>query len=309
VAPADIRVLIVGTESPIDKSKPVASHVQGLLGIGPHCRTYDVTHACIGATYGVLAALDWLRCNETGYALVIASDIAWYEMASPGEPTQGAGAVAMLLSRSPRLLALEEQSHFSLSVYDFWKPMDLPHPLVKGHYSTQCYMLALEACLKGVQIAPEAAFLYHVPFPKIVTHAHETLMRAVLPEHDFLKHFEEHVRPWLGYNRRIGNIYTGSLWLSLACLLAVAEPTPAKRFDGCHMFSYGAGCAATLLRGRFTQTPQELLQHLRLGPMLDNRIQLTFAEYEAIRTGALAGKTDDWMRFQYKGTEAHERCY
>ena len=40
-------------------------------------------------------------------ALVVCTDVARYALSSAGEPTQGAGAVAMIISENPRLVALE----------------------------------------------------------------------------------------------------------------------------------------------------------------------------------------------------------
>jgi hydroxymethylglutaryl-CoA synthase len=83
VLPEEIGLLIVGSESAEDKSKPTATLVHDLLGISSSCRVYDIIHACVGATYGLLSALDWVRQPKNNYALVIASDIARYGIGSP----------------------------------------------------------------------------------------------------------------------------------------------------------------------------------------------------------------------------------
>ena len=51
--------------------------------------------------------LDWIRINPEKKAIVIASDIAKYELASTGEYTQGAGAVSMLLSSNPSIISFK----------------------------------------------------------------------------------------------------------------------------------------------------------------------------------------------------------
>ena len=178
VAPADIGLLIVGTESAVDHSKPTATHVHELLGISPRCRVYDVIHACAGGTYGVLSALDWLAADESRrYALVIASDIARYGRKTLGEPTQGAAAVAILLSRKPRLLALTELATYSRSAYDFWKPPSSRYPVVDGMLSVQCYTEAALACFDGQKLSPDAAFVYHTPYPKLVQQTHTRVVQ------------------------------------------------------------------------------------------------------------------------------------
>jgi hydroxymethylglutaryl-CoA synthase len=95
----EIRELVVSTESGVDHSKPVASFLQGMLGIGPRCRVYEIKHACYGGTAGLVNSIDRIyRMDSKSYkALVIMTDVARYGFGSPGEPTQGAGAVALLV--------------------------------------------------------------------------------------------------------------------------------------------------------------------------------------------------------------------
>ena len=55
--------------------------------------------------------------------MVVAADIAKYGLNSGGEPTQGAGAVAMLVASEPRILALKEDNvMLTQDIYDFWRP-------------------------------------------------------------------------------------------------------------------------------------------------------------------------------------------
>ena len=52
--------------------------------------------------------------------MVVAADIAKYGLNSGGEPTQGAGAVAMLVASEPRILALKEDNvMLTQDIYDF----------------------------------------------------------------------------------------------------------------------------------------------------------------------------------------------
>ena len=45
--------------------------------------------------------------NPEKKAIVIASDLAKYELESSGEYTQGAGSVAMLITSNPRIIAFK----------------------------------------------------------------------------------------------------------------------------------------------------------------------------------------------------------
>ena len=56
VSRGDLGMIVVGTETGVDHSKPVASFVHGLLQLPPAMRVYDTQHACYGGTAGVMAA-------------------------------------------------------------------------------------------------------------------------------------------------------------------------------------------------------------------------------------------------------------
>src|SRR5260370_28605429 len=112
-----IGLCVVGTETAVDHSKPVAAFLHRLLGLPQRCRVYETKHACFGGTAGVLTAIDWIASGSARgrSALVICTDIARYDLGSAGEPTQGAGAVALLISESPPLFALEPRGSRSFS--------------------------------------------------------------------------------------------------------------------------------------------------------------------------------------------------
>ena len=104
-------------------------------------------HACFGGTAGLFNALDWIASGSARgrAALIICTDIARYPVGSAGEPTQGAGAVAMIVRERPRLIELDvgRSGTYARDVYDFWRPLDRKDALVDGHFSVQCYLDAL----------------------------------------------------------------------------------------------------------------------------------------------------------------------
>ena len=102
-------------------------------------------------------ALRHLALDGAGsQAIVVCADIAEYARGSSGEPTQGAGAIAMLLEEEPKLVAVDLTKSGSASDYriiDFRKPMmrfcgqdrSESHqvqdfPIFNGKYSTTCYI-------------------------------------------------------------------------------------------------------------------------------------------------------------------------
>jgi hydroxymethylglutaryl-CoA synthase len=164
--PRRIGFLGLGTESSTDNSAGaviVKGMVnQGLAQLGMPalaraCEVPEFKHACLGGVYALKSAARYLALDGHGrHAIVVCSDVAEYERSTSGEPTQGAGAVAMLVEESPRLLALELLLSGSSSDYrgpDFRKPFlrfmqqapsgyaqPRDFPVFNGKYSTTCYV-------------------------------------------------------------------------------------------------------------------------------------------------------------------------
>ena len=312
VDPASIGMLSVGTETGVDHSKPVASFVQGLVGLPRHMRVYDVQHACYGGTAALMAAAEWIASGVAGgkSALVICSDIARYGVKTAGEPTQGAGAVAMLVSSRPELLALDlgVNGTSSAHVFDFWRPLGRREAVVDGHYSIDCYLEALagayrdwrgkaearEIVRRGASSLPSeqlAAIGYHVPFCKMARKAHARLRRCDLD--DVLGAFDEareeregaasHERQVAGsltLCARVGNVYTGSLYLGLAGMLHTGAAELAGKRIG--LFSYGSGCASEFFSGVVGKAAAERIQRARLDEVVGSRERVTVEEYERL---------------------------
>ena len=127
--PNEISRIYVGSESGIDSSKPIASYVVSILEqkIGKnsfrYCDVVDMTFACIGAVDALQNTLDYIRLNPEKKAIVVATDNAKYDLNSTGEYTQGAGAIAMLITANPRVLSFSKEVGVSTEgVFDFFKP-------------------------------------------------------------------------------------------------------------------------------------------------------------------------------------------
>jgi hydroxymethylglutaryl-CoA synthase len=288
---SEIGLCVVGTETAVDHSKPVASFLQGLLGLPRHCRVYETKHACYGGTAGLMSALDWIRAgsNRGRKALIICSDIARYGVATPGEPTQGAGAVALLVSEHPALIDLSATvGTYSRDVMDFWRPLYRKDAVVDGHYSMTCYLDALQGAYLEWQVEsggvkPYASdrfssIVYHVPFPKMARKAHSAL--RAFDGDAAAANFDWQVKSGLELPRRVGNVYTGSLYLALASVLA----TDKRDLGGQEiaLFSYGSGSCAEFFTGRVGREAQARVRALELPARLDARRRLTVPEYEKI---------------------------
>ncbi len=132
--PSTIGRIYLGTESGLDGAKPTATYVTNMLSqkyapiYGNHCflncDVVDLTFACVGGVDALHNTLDWVRGDKERIGIVVCSDFAKYELASTGEYTQGAGAVAMLVKHKPRLLRIDEPIGVAMnSEHDFYKPL------------------------------------------------------------------------------------------------------------------------------------------------------------------------------------------
>lgn len=167
IDPASVGYLAVGTESGTDNATSAAIVVRGLVDQGliargkpPLARDIEAPEfkqACLGGMYGLKGALRYVAADGADRtAIVAAADIAEYSRGSTGEPTQGAGAVAMLVERDPSMLTIDLKAAAGASRYralDFRKPFlrycgqtppydgrPRDFPVFNGRYSTACYI-------------------------------------------------------------------------------------------------------------------------------------------------------------------------
>lgn len=315
-----IGLLIMATESGIDQSKASALFVQEILGLGHDMRAIEIKEACYGGTAGLQIAADYVRVHPGRTALVIAADIARYGLRSGGEVTQGAGAVAMLVARSPRLMRLEPESVCrSMSVGDFWRPNYATEAMAKGKYSEQVYLRMVDDiwhASKGRGLTREeglAALLFHIPFTKMGRKGLRSLETQLDP--DVYARLTRRFEAAIVYGRDVGNIYTGSLYLSLISLLA-NDPTLGEG-DRIGLFSYGSGAVAELFFGVLQPGFRSVLDAEGDRVLLEGRQRLSLEGYETIFSRSLVtdGSTqvleqgDPHAPHRLVRLERHERVY
>ena len=341
---SNVGLLVVGTETGVDHSKPVASFVHGLLELPTAMRVYDTQHACYGGTAGVMAAVDWIASGAAAgrAALVVCSDIARYGVGTPGEPTQGAGSVAMVISADPALLELDVgiSGAASVHVHDFWRPLGQRDAQVDGHYSMRCYLDAIATAYRGWRtraiahglvrgdgLASEqlARICYHVPFCKMAYKAHLHVRRCELEDagsvHDPAAEDEQgraslarQVEPSLALCAAIGNIYTGSLYLGLTGLLhAQAADLVGQRIG---LFSYGSGCTSEFFSGVVAPRAAERIAAANITQLLAARQHISIPAYEAIMALPPTAPVDRGpdpgsgeAGFRFVGVTNHQRQY
>ena len=133
INPKEIGRIYIGTESGVDASKPISSYVVEILEeifkdkygdrCFKNCDVVDLTFACAGGVDAMQNCCDWVRNGQNRKAIVIASDIAKYELNSTGEYTQGAGSVSLLICEDPSIISFNGSWGVSTKgIGDFFKP-------------------------------------------------------------------------------------------------------------------------------------------------------------------------------------------
>ncbi len=215
LSPEEVGRIYIGTESGVDEAKAIGTYVIGMLervygpGSFQECSTVEFKSACIAATFALENAAYWLRVegmeeengegDEEGYedssrrggrvGIVVATDIARYDLNSPGEYTQGAGSVALLVKRNPRLMVLDPvMGVFTRDENDFFRPIGMKCAVVNGKYSNLCYQAAMDGAFYSykkrvlgrgmIRLADDECtsdhlshIIFHIPYPRMAEYA------------------------------------------------------------------------------------------------------------------------------------------
>jgi hydroxymethylglutaryl-CoA synthase len=204
ISPKEIFRIDTPTESGLDASRALVSDVVGMLeqvygkGSFSHVLGYEQKFACVSGMERLLDTAAWFAAewNPRKYGLVLATDIAKYNLGSREEPTQGAAAAALLIGANPRLLEIIPGALGSALRHekgDFKKPGGRTIALVDGQKSYASYLSEMkEAWLNFSDSIRKIAFMkpkpdesildnvsraiYHNPHKKMVMGAYASLL-------------------------------------------------------------------------------------------------------------------------------------
>ncbi|WP_269412285.1 hydroxymethylglutaryl-CoA synthase [Lentibacillus daqui] len=280
-----IDFVIFGTESGIDHSKSAAVYVHQLLGLKPQARAIELKQACYGATAGIQMAKGHIALHPGSKVLVLGSDIARYGLNTSGEATQGAGAVALLISADPKIMVLEEHNaYMTADIMDFWRPIYADKAFVDGKFSNEQYIAFFNNVWRqykektGLELQDYEAICYHLPYTKMGKKALRTILDegTVVDQERIMANYQIST----AYNRVVGNIYTGSLYLSLLSLLEQKENLEAGSRIG--LYSYGSGAVGEFFSGILQPNYRKHLQIDQHTKLFSERTEVTVPEYEAI---------------------------
>jgi hydroxymethylglutaryl-CoA synthase len=342
-----VGLLLVGSESGPDQEKALSSWVRHYAGLRDDCRNLELKHACYAGTGALHLASHWLLGQPEGaLALVVATDESRQHFNRPWEFVMGAGAVAMLLSRNPRFLALDLDlgGVYAYEVSDLIRPTST---VEAGHSETSLlsYLDAVDltfqryvdqlASRRGVPVGSLEQLrawmpyqVYHAPFGGITARAHRSLHRA-LGDFDASKcrtEFESLIEPTLRFNRLMGGTYAASVYISLLGTVAAFGEAVVGRRVG--IYSYGSGSCAEFFGGVFGEGAVEAAARAGVEELLATRRSIGVEEYEEAERRRAAGVDegdfltcldgpDGWYRqryegrglLTYRGAREYERLY
>jgi polyketide biosynthesis 3-hydroxy-3-methylglutaryl-CoA synthase-like enzyme PksG len=295
-----IELLIACTESGIDFGKSLSTYMHHYLNLNRNCRLFEIKGACYSGTAGFQTAVNFIlsQVSPGAKALVIISDISRFMVAEPGEaltadwsyfePSSGAGAVALLVGETPYVF----QADAGANGYYGYEVMDTCRPIPDGEagdadVSLLSYLDCCEGAFSEYQKRVANAdyrktfqyLAFHTPFGGMVKGAHRSMMRkfAQADSAEIEPDFEERVLPGMIYCQRIGNIMGATLFTSLASVVDHGRLDSPKRI-GC--FSYGSGCCSEFYSGTVTACGQERQRGYEIERRLNERYQLSMAEYD-----------------------------
>ena len=315
-----IRTILFATETGIDQSKAAGVYLHSLLKLSSRCRVVELKQACYSATAALQLATAWVARKPNEKVLVIASDIARYDRQSPGEATQGCGAVAMIVSANPRIIVLDaETGVHTEDVMDFWRPNYRSTALVDGKYSTKVYLRCVRAAWQDFQQQSHLKFgdfdyfCYHLPFSRMAQKAHNHLANGNAHQLS-AKTLEDQISASLIYNRITGNSYTAAMYIGLISLLDNSTTNLASKRIG--FFSYGSGSVGEFFTGTLVEGYQNMLHKQAHQSMLDARKPLNYADYQKMYAFEVPTDGGDHQfeqqttgQFRLKGISQHKRLY
>lgn len=266
-----IDYVIFATESSNDLSKAMSISIISKLKLSPFTRTIEIKQACYSSTSALNIAYNYILANENSKVLIIASDISKYGLNSKAESTQGAGSIAMIISKDPEIAEiLPNNITYTQDIYDFYRPINEKYPVVDGVLSQKTYVDFFDKVFTTynekfkMKLDDYKAICMHVPYGKLPYKVISSLGSNILSD-NFLKSLE--------YNKQIGNVYTASLYLNFLSLL---NQKILKKDDLVGMYSYGSGATAEFYILKIVDTSKVK----SYSEMLNNRKKLEIKDYE-----------------------------
>ena len=158
-----------------------------------------------------------------------------------------------------------------------------------------------------------AGFAFHLPYTKMGKKALDQIMAEASPVQQ--TRLATNLTASQAYSRQVGNLYTGSVYLSLLSLLSHATDLVAG--EDLAVFSYGSGAEAELYSVTLQDNFADYVPKTMTDALLAKRQLVSVAEYEKIfqsqlynsHVDAQTQAHDDAKMVQFLGWQGGERLY
>lgn len=287
IAWSRIGRLEVGTESLVDRSKAIKTHLMSLFAAhGQYdIEGVDTYNACYGGTAALFNTVAWCQSEawDGRLGLVVAVDIA--DLSEEYAFLNGAAAVAMLVGPDAPVVMLPERGSHMINAWDFYKPVGWKdsYPLMRdGQHSIDVYMQCLDGCqqaltrrLGGIDLLrQDDYFVFHCTSTYLCKRGFDRLVRNTGPGLSLSEQrtlYQQKVHPGTLLTKQIGSTYTASTYVNLYSLFLHQHDGLADK-TVC-VYSYGSGATATMYRLRVMRPPaidravtERLDRRIRLDP-------------------------------------------
>lgn len=297
-----IEMVITCSESGIDFGKSMSTYIHDYLGLSRSCRLFEIKQACYSGTAGFQMALNFVlsQTSPGAKALVIATDISRFSVAEGGEalnedwsfaePSNGAGAVAILVSDVPCIFQVDIgcSGYYGYEVMDTCRPIpdseagDADLSLLSYLDCCENAYLQYQERVESVDYQKTFDYLsFHTPFGGMIKGAHRNMMRKFKKAKpvEIEEDFQKRVMPGLVYCQEVGNIMGATVFLSLASTIDKGDFRNPRRIG---IFSYGSGCCSEFYSGVVTSQGEQILAQQGISAQLADRYSLNMEEYEQL---------------------------
>ncbi len=266
----NIGRLEVGTESLVDRSKSIKTHLMSLFGEhGYHdVEGVDSYNACYGGTAALFNTIAWCQSEawDGRYGLVVCVDIA--DLNEEQSFLNGAAAVAMLIGPDAPMVMQRERASHIMHTWDFYKPVGWKDsfPLMRdGKHSIDVYLTCLDGCQKALTeklgisnlLRHDDYFVFHCTSTYLCKRAFDYLANNAEPDISLKERqelYQQKTNPSSLITKQIGSTYTASCYVNLYSLLLHER----ERIQGktiC-VYSYGSGATASAYRLKVVDLPK-----------------------------------------------------
>ncbi len=291
----DIELVIFATESGLDYCKSNSTYVCRYLGLKSEVRNFEIKNACYAATCAVQMAIGWIASGVAPgkKALVVSSDINYDHEGRSGEEVPAVGAVAMVISDTPKIIEYElgKNGYFTFECTDYARPT-ATWDIINPQESLYAYLDCFEGAWAHYKKKFDYEFnlnehfkriIYHTPFGGLVKMAHTRMLKDMyegIKKKEILAHFEEKVGKSLKIPKAVGNTYSSTVYTCLMGL--ILEDDVIEPGDRIGIFSYGSGSCAEFYSAILLPEAKKTIQSIGIDDHLNARYELSIDEFDTL---------------------------